>query len=380
MAFLSCFALGATDIYVDYEKGQSGNSGSRTAPLARFQEGLKLAKAGDTVYILPASKPVRDQIRIKNFKGGDKRPITIDGMLNTFIGTKPVSSEEWKEIGPGLYHKRDKIGAGMRRRYTMFFDGVINRMGLRTKFGGGAKHKNFKDLAPGEWTINGSSDDEADFYFRLPQGKTLQDISVEEPRLASGINISGECEYITVRNMILKNFLNDGVNIHHNCRNILFENIASVYNTDDGISAHESCHITLRNFVAIGNSTGICHLQDVEAIHENVYIAPGTDSRDIYMLNKSNKFQDMAIESTAPGAIVFDKGENTLQNCYIILKGGEKRIDTKTPVRAVNVSVYGAESGALPEGFHPASLNEIKSGTEKIKAHLRKIFGEKMNF
>ena len=71
--------------------------------------------------------------------------------------------------------------------------------------------------------------------------------------------------------MIVRNFINDGYNIHGECTGIDFYNIAAVDCGDDAVSAHEKCSISVKNLVAIGCSTVVCHVQEAVAAHENVY-------------------------------------------------------------------------------------------------------------
>lgn len=287
--------LGAADIYVDYEKGNNANNGTKDSPYQKFAVAIRRAKPGDTVYILPASKPIRDTLVVRNKKGAPGKPIIVDGMNNIFLGTEPLSPKKWKEVKPGYFSFKNTIASSMANRYFMVRNGKAVRMGRFNKAKGSKGYKSADQLQPGEWTlIRGKKlaaknpkrpQYEYEYLLRLPEGaKTLAESGFEEPlhRRISGVNIAEECHYIHFRNIIVKNFLNDGYNIHGNCRNIIFENVAAVDCGDDAISAHETSLIYVKNFVAIGCSTAICHINKSENHHENVY-AEKILGRDIFL-------------------------------------------------------------------------------------------------
>ena len=152
-----------------------------------------------------------------------------------------------------------------------------------------------EELKPFEWTLLNRTD----LYFRLPDGQTPETVRVEIPCIYNGVGVAGESEHIIVRNLIVKHVWNDGYNIHHASKNIAFENVAAIGCGDDSVSAHENCTISVKNLVAIGNGTGVCHGSTAEADHENMYIAD-SDSRDFFVLNRRNSFRNIAVEASAP--------------------------------------------------------------------------------
>ena len=60
---------------VDYNTGKEHNSGRRDSPLPTFRHALEKVKPGDTVYILPSDKPIRDHISICNLSGTPDAPV-----------------------------------------------------------------------------------------------------------------------------------------------------------------------------------------------------------------------------------------------------------------------------------------------------------------
>ena len=148
-----CATAFAADIYVDYEKGNRKNPGTKEAPLECFARAINKAKAGDTVYILPSSKPINDTLLVRNKKGVPGKPIIVDGMNNIFIGTKPLDPKAWKEVKPGYFSRKIPFGNNMASRYYMTLKGKSHRMGRFTKSSKSAKFKKPEELQPGEWTL-----------------------------------------------------------------------------------------------------------------------------------------------------------------------------------------------------------------------------------
>ena len=119
LALIFGMALSAADIYVDYNKGNAKNPGTKEAPLDILARAVNRAKPGDTIYVLPSDKPIRDAIVFRGKNGQPGKPITVDGMNNIFLGTRPLNLKEWKEIKPGYFACVRKIGSNMSNRYFM---------------------------------------------------------------------------------------------------------------------------------------------------------------------------------------------------------------------------------------------------------------------
>lgn len=374
LAFVMVAATG--EIFVDVDLGKDANLGDRAAPMKTFSAALIKAIPGDTIFILPSAKPINATLIIRNKKGLPDKPIIIDGMMNTLVGTRAVSGKDWQEVssGTGLYH-RQQSSPPTGTRYFMRFNGKMERMGRHTKWKGAALKKP-EDLKDYEWTIVGKND----FYFKIPAGMKPAETRVEEPFFSSGVEMSGECAHLVVRNLIVRQFWNDGYNIHHNCRDIIFENIAALENSDDGVSAHETCQVKVKNMVSIGNGTGFCHIQQSECEHENVYIAD-SDSYDICLPNRSNVLKNVIVEGSAPGAIEFRDGRETLTDCLFFSRRPGARLGflkCETRAAGTEIAQYVIE-GALPDGVvsveSPAALQQK---IEASRAGILAIFGDKL--
>lgn len=360
-----CAVLGAADIYVDYNKGNRKNPGTKAAPLDIFARAINKAKPGDTIYILPSDKPIRDAIVFRNKSGEPGKPITVDGMNNIFLGTMPLNPKEWKEFQPGYFKCTRQIGTNMSNRYFMTLKGKIHRMGRYNKAKGSDKFKKLEDLQPGEWTIirgkvvkntKHRQIFNQDYIIRLPEGaRTPAEAGFEEPRLnrISGVDIAKDSNYITIRNVIVKHFHNDGYNFHGNSRNIILENIAAVECGDDAISAHETCLIYVKNFVAIRCSTAICHINKSENHHENVY-AEGILGQDIFCTeNTTNTLKNAWFKSDSIGGFRLTTRKGTNQKFEI----SNLRMINRNPKAIFNIQ----SPGKLDVNFSDVKIANFKT-------------------
>jgi len=377
-AALAACCLSGAEIYVDLEKGKDANPGSLDSPLRNFKTAAAKAQPGDTIKLIPSDKPLYLLLNLTNIKGTPEAPITVDGSFNVLTGSRQVLASEISEVSPGLFVLKgtQPWGEAQRIRFFMLFDKVINRMGQHSKYKG-EPFKKVEDLKDNEWTLV----DNKDLYFRLPEGKTVDNVSVEIPRLDSGVQVAGASANLVIKNLIARNFLNDGYNIHGNCKNIVFENVAAIYNGDDSASAHEECEVTVRNLVGINNGTGLCHIQNAVVNHENCYLE-GADSRDIFMLNKKNIFTNVFVYSSNAAGVsdIGDKGEAEFTGC---------RLYSSTPKRMFRTR-FGKSATAKDtklenyfiEGEFPGAeivtddsvLSDVKAQKEKLFA----IFGERL--
>ena len=144
---------------------------------------------------------------------------------------------------------------------------------------------------------------------------------------------------------------------------------------------YDGCVITVKNLVAIGNGTGICHAGTAEADHENLYIA-GSDSRDFFMLNRRNSFRNVAVEAAAPiYSDIGDRGDAVLENlwfysakpgaCFRTIRGGT--------IKAKNVKLFRhTQPGNTPGIEVVKDPAPVLAAIAKQKAELFAIFGGKL--
>lgn len=280
-----CMAVGpalARDIYVDPEHGVDTADGLAAAratpdgagPVKTLARAVALAQAGDTVNLAPRQQPYHETLDLHSKAGEPGRPIVFDGHGATLTGCDALRPAEWTQAGPGLFRSESlyatlKGQPSVVDRVFFRFDGKMQHMG-RTSKGPKAAFKKPEELQPGEWTLVEGPNV---FYVRIADGQALADAHIEIPYRLNGVGIHGKgTAHLVIRNLTTTHFLNDGYNIHNESRDLRFENIRAYENGDDGLSAHEACELEVDGFVSIGNSTGVCNINQAACKLDNIYL------------------------------------------------------------------------------------------------------------
>ena len=371
---LSLLAINAAELKVDY-------SGKDTTAYKNFKSALKASRPGDTITILPVDFVIRDSIIINNYKASPDKPLTVNGSFNTFSGVSPLDPAEWKKVDKGLWERKMRLNRGFAERYFMVIDGHIVRMGRFFKGKCPYGYKKVQNLKKNEWTLiedkKSRVKNTSTYSIYLKLDESVVDITkskAEEPRRGNicGVELSGKCDSIIIKNFICRNFWNDGYNIHNKVVNTTFDTICAIDCGDDGISAHESCEIKVENFVSFGNSTGICHCQLAVCTHNNVYIE-GALGRDIYLPTKGdNKMvnvinNSLIVSSSASGVYLGDNnGITKIDNMTVCYPSGKVIFE------------YPITSGCKAQLSRLKILSKPTAETKKFKADILAKFHGKI--
>jgi hypothetical protein len=306
LAIATITTIAADKIYVDNVKGNDRNDGSQDMPFKTLRKAVSSLSPGMTLFMVPNQKPYKDSLKLSGLPAKVDAPITIDGQNSVLNGLKDTR-KMWVSAGEELY-KREAYKNIQVARHFMVIDRKLQRMGIYAKLRR-PKLKSPDKIIPGEWTY---VKNENSLYLKVPAGKTINDISLFEP---SDISNSGvmiiKSSNIIIKNLTVEYFKNDGFNMHGSCKNIYLENITAKYCGDDGVSAHEDSEIKVKNFISIGNVSAICHVNDCISDNENILIKDSYGT-DIYLLNKSNRFKNLLVESS--GFVWFKKGSLNIEN------------------------------------------------------------------
>lgn len=276
-----CFFLAATadrrshaaeasgrNIYVNPETGDDRSTGlvaekrGADGPVKTIHRAIRMAVAGDTIHLARLAMPYHETPVFHNVHGEPGKPITFDGHGATITGAEPLAAADCQEVAPGLFRADKLIPAklltpddAVSRRWFFLYAGKINRMG-RTLKGKSVPYKKLEELAPDEWTY---VRDENAFYLKLDPKTKLADAKIEYPARSAGVQVSGSCAHLAIRNLITTHVYNDGYNIHGKTRDVRYENIQAIECGDDGFSAHDECDSVVDGFVSLRNATGIAN-------------------------------------------------------------------------------------------------------------------------
>lgn len=295
------------DIHVHPVQGDDARSGevvevtAANGPVRTIQRAIKLAGPGDVVHLAKLAMPYRESVVFHNRQGDIGRPIVLDGHGATVTGLEPVDLTQWDQPEPGLYRTSKLLVANdaIVDRWFFRMNGRINRM-QRCSKGPSQPLKAVADLKPGEWTYLKA---ESAFYIRVDPQVPLSDLQIEAPLRSSGVQVSGDCSHLEIRNLNTTHVYNDGFNIHGKCRDVLFQNVSATECGDDGISAHDDCRIRVDGLRSVGNATGFCHTNDSHSDSKNVTIRDCIGF-DVFVLNGGqHRLGFASIESSAAQSI-----------------------------------------------------------------------------
>ncbi len=388
LAFLFSAGLSAAEIHVDFEKGTPKGDGSKENPYPDVRVAAAAAKPGDLIRIAKASGPIRNNILISKADGTREKPIVVDAGFNTFLGTVPLDSNKFVSTGNDVYKTRTPLSMipGFRGRYFFLYQGKRIGMGQSSKTKPD-KLKKVEELQPLEWTIERLPKSDSNpnsllchLYFKVPAGKTLESLRLEEPAASmdSGITIVGKIRHVTVRNAVVKNFWNDGSNFHFDCRGIFVENIAAIECNDDGTSAHETCEVTALNYLVAGCQTGFCHVQQAQFSHENFYITD-TLAKDIYLLNTGgNQLKNIVVEGSSKDGIYFYDGNTEIVDSVFIARKPQTITmnKAKSKVEVKNTWTFGYKDSTGLPFLQAKDLASVEKQAAAMKAKLLKIFAD----
>lgn len=355
-ALIGAFAFGQAasgrNLYVNSFSGSDSADGlaqelsGGSGPVASIRKAITLARPGDTIFLDPQGSPYSEQILFADKRGDASAPIILDGQGSVVNGSVPIRAEEWEEVAAGLFkstiipqvycHKANPAYVG---RFFFVWEGKIQRMGRSLK-GSNTPYKAPKDLVPGEWTYVA---EEVAFYIKLPEGVALETAPIRVPKIVSGVQITGDCHHLVIRNLTVKHVINDGfalttgTNKASKVRNIRFENIAAEECGDDGLSAHGDCEVFVDGFFSRANSTGYCS-QGVST-NRRVRIEE-IDGVEIFPIGGRHEFIDTVVVGnalrpvTVEAAAPFSSSELILDNVLILAAPNRNPMDARIRVQS----------------------------------------------
>ncbi len=307
----------------------------RTSP--SLESVVRQLMPGDVVKIQPTSEMVRDGLKLVNLKGTAEAPIVIDGGGCTFLGTELLRPVEWEAVGEGVYKstawiKRMQFSKTDLQRFYVVFNDTVQNMGRVSK-GKQPSLPAASALQQGQWTYDPAT---STLFIRLAPEQSIEVSGVEFPERDSGVAISGmNSAYLEIRNVTAKRFLNDGYNIHGKCDNVHFENISAIECGDDGFSAHDDCSVTVKNYRAERNATGICNVNRSTFISSEVTFL-NNQAYEIFALDASkNTIEGGRIESTQSKPLVARGSDKDPSPCHLTLK----QVTIKSSLKGALVAV-----------------------------------------
>jgi hypothetical protein len=344
--------LCGAEFWVDGNRGDDANPGTKSAPFASIEAGLQHVTPGSTLHILPGREPWPTDIRI-TANGTSGAPIVIDGHGSLASGRGAVPLEEWEAVSDGVYRRPLPNNAwGMPHHWEggfplVWFDGKA-----------AANVTNRDELKPGSYFLyKNQPEHKTDklhntLFICLPEEADPETIQIETIIGEGGIFVGGD--HVTVRNFVVEYGGRDGYATHRN-RGVVFENVEARYFMDQGMS-HHGAEVLVRN----------AHF------HSNA----GAGIVDVYPEVKV-RYENCLIEKdTWRGGVEFHSGQFEMVNCHI--RGNPKASLTVTKgalVSLTNCLIDGGSGGEtgvrLSEG---SQLKMNRSTIQNFQTGLQAVF------
>jgi len=318
-------SLSAADWYVhaDPAVGDNTNDGSKQAPVATLQRAVTLAKAGDTIHLLPEGALFRQNVLLNT---GDDQ-LTIEGNGCTLSGADPIPEEGWESAGDGLWKRR--ISIPRWDRHLLIVDGRAETMGRTPSVPKTEPFPAAEDLQPGQFRFDYIDGDEKEGWLTVCADPDKH--SLEWGTRPNGLATSGKIRGGVVRDLNARHCLNDGFNIHGDARELVFERISGYENYDEGFSAHDTCECVIRDSRFWLGDHAIADVNSAETHYERCFFGSAINC-----------------------VVLFQGGAHSLVDCVIEVGGGETALSISTsggedPVPVARLRIDGLEIRAAED-------------------------------
>ncbi len=331
-----------------YDGTSSKPTGSTHGPVATMGKAVSLLKTSDRMIIANTGKPYRDSIHLFKQSGTPEKPTMIEGNGAIMEGLETVQPSEWRVEPDGLL----SLPWGNWLSFAVWVDGRIpaHRVDVTAR-------PSINDIAPGTGVF---SSDEMRAYFRLPEGKRLQDLHLEVPKRLNGVTIH-ESSYVTIRNLHVRFYADDGFNEAGECYGLVFENIEASYNGEQGMSAHNAVSATVFNAYFHDNMDGIADVQFSQTIYHGLR-SVNNWRYGVLFLGGYHLVTDAQLQVNGEG-IVFQAqadmstygpehnpfGEARGRVCNVYVRGGKSGLDIQagSKVSVEHATFVGNERGVI---------------------------------
>jgi hypothetical protein len=285
-------ARGATEmagtVYLDNVKGSDQFDGSSAipgeggvGPVASITHASAILKPCEKLVIANTGIPYRGTLLLCGKGGTPETPLIVEGNGATLEGLLPTKPSDWTVL---------KNGVLSMKWYGMPYGFMVVADGKPPVFA-----KSLRDIKPGESYYNKPLGGPHPGYYRLPEGKRLEDMTLEVDNggFGCGVEIVGASNII-IRNLKCRYFNNDGFNIQGECEGLLFEHIEGYLNGDQGFS----CHAT----VACQVVDGYFH-EDDSGIADTVF--------------SRSSFDGVVVTGNRSFGVLFEGGDHSIVNSRI---------------------------------------------------------------
>lgn len=220
----------ARDLFVNNVSGDDHNdalaatfSGNRRGPAQTITKALRVAEAGDRVFLAKTERPYRECVTLQGGRhsGFGSYPFVLDGQGATLDGTRPVPVDAWTHAGGGVFRFQP---TRMHHQQLFIEDKLPDRIASDRST------DQLPQLAALQWTIHRGA-----IHFRPEQEKSLRSYNLRYAAEQVGLTLY-EVRHVVVRNLTVQGYQLDGINAHDSAMNVALVEVVSRANGRSGIS------------------------------------------------------------------------------------------------------------------------------------------------
>ncbi len=336
-------AVPRAEIWIDRDRGDDANAGSKAEPLASLEAGLEKLAPGMTLNLVPGTSPWPSDLRF-TVHGTPEAPIVIDGHGSLVSGRAILPLSEWSDEGNGIFSRSLPNNAwGMER----FWEGGFPLVWFAGEPGINVESQT--DLSPGRYFFHknraeATTDPLHNTLFIYPPSS---EVEIETIVGEGGIYVGGN--YVTVRNFITEYGGRDGYATHRNV-GVIFENVEARYFMDQGISHHGAEVLVRHSHFHHNAGAGIVDVYpEVRVRYENCLIEANTWRGGVELHDGVFEFVNCVIRQNPGNAVVVTKGARAVfRNCEISGSAESARgvnLGDGSHLRLIQCRVSGFETG-----------------------------------
>ena len=248
----------ARDLFVDNlngddrRNGRSADSrGEASGPCRTIAKALRIAEAGDRIYLANTTEPYRESITLQaaSNSGFGDYAFEIIGNGAVLDGTVSLEGVAWEFMGKDVFRMQPRLMS-----YQQLF--LNNEPAVRQK----AVDGKLPTLKPREWCLH-----KRFIYFRVDPGNHPSGYDLRCCGMTVGVTLY-DVHDVVISDLTVRGFQLDGINAHDNVRRSDLIGVNCNYNGRSGISVQNSTRLRIEACAAAGNGAAQLRQEDFSIV------------------------------------------------------------------------------------------------------------------
>ncbi|MBN2640170.1 MAG: right-handed parallel beta-helix repeat-containing protein [Victivallales bacterium] len=324
-------AVNANTFYVDNLKGSNSNPGTAQKPFASLDKGIKALGMSDRLevianpgnpYTRPYYGPVGKEYAV-GVGGTADKPLVINGNGATISGLAVIPVEKWTKVSEGIYQLPFWPMSNLYRNFKTqdYWNPKLKIWFVNGENARNALSRQEMETNPGSFWWSRA---EKCVYFRLPEGKTLTELTIQLP---ANSGFYTHKDHTRIENFTVIHSWNDGFDTANFARNTVYRNCVAIDNCGQGFSCHGVSSATYEDCLALRcGSAGFANIHKSQVIYkrcvlmENVFEAGAFSAAEA-----SSTLYDCLVIDNVPAEQLWAHGSANLTLNNSVVKVGDDK-------------------------------------------------------